>query len=216
MFRKLYLTVSVTSAMLVSGIAAAQPPRNPPPGRPPAGGAVAAPQPGAGKYLAIPGLFPLSMSGVQREIGMTPDQRQQLKAVSDGYMAAVQRLGKTFDQLDAAEKPKQGKSFADQAAQAAQAAQRKAEAILNPQQLQTVKKIAFELSATSALADPNLQKSIGLNAEQQQRLARVFDQAAEKMQQLQRDTAQQAMQILDEEQAAALRQQMETQKRQQQ
>jgi hypothetical protein len=138
-----------------------------------------------------------------------------LKAVSDGYMASVQRLGKTFDQLDPAEKPKQGKGFADQAAQAAQAAQRKAEAILNPQQLQTVKKIAFDLSATGALADPNMQKSIGLNAEQQQRLARVYDQAADKMQQLQRDTAQQAMQVLDEEQAAALRQQMDSQKRQQ-
>jgi hypothetical protein len=201
--------------MLVSGVAAAQPPRNPPPGRPSAGGTLAAPQPGASKYLSIPGLFPLSMSGVQREIGLTPDQRQQLKAVSDGYMATVQRLGKTFDQLDPAEKPKQGKAFSDQAAQAGQAAQQKAEAILKPQQMQAVKKIAFELSATGALADPNMQKTIGLNAEQQQRLARVYDQAADKMQQLQRDTAQQAMQVLDEEQAAALRQQMEAQKRQQ-
>ncbi len=213
MLHRLYLTVFATAAMLVSGVAVAQPPRNPPPGRPPAGSNVVASQPGAGKYLAIPGLFPLSMSGVQREIGLTPDQRQQLKAVSDGYMATTQRLGKTFDQLDPAEKPKQGKGFADQAAQAAQAAQRKAEAILNPQQLQTVKKIAFELSATGALADPNLQKSIGLNADQQQRLAAVYDKAAEKMQQLQRDTARQAMQVLDEEQAAALRQQMEAQKK---
>jgi hypothetical protein len=216
MLSKSYLAVSVTTAMLISGIAAAQPPRNPPPGRPPVtGSTVAAPQPGASKYLAIPGLSPLTMTSVQREIGLTPDQRQQLKAVSDGYMATVQRLGKTFDQLDPAEKPKQGKAFADQAGQAAQAAQRKAEAILNPQQLQSVKRIAFELAATGALADPNLQKSIGLNAEQQQRLGRVYEQAAEKMHQLQRETAQQAMQLLDEEQAGALRQQMDSQNRQQ-
>jgi hypothetical protein len=201
--------------MLVSGVAAAQPPRNPPPGRPVAGGAVATLQPGAGKYLAIPGLFPLSMTGVQREIGLTPDQRQQLKAVSDGYMATVQRLGKTFEQLDPSEKPKQGRDFADQAAQAAQSAQRKAEAILNPQQLQTVKRIAFELSATGVLADPNLQEKIGLNADQRQRLARVYDQAAEKMQQLQRETSQQVMQVLDEEQAATLRQQMDSQRKSQ-
>ena len=210
---QLYLTVFVTSAMLVSGVAVAQPPRNPPPADRRPAAPWPRPQPGAGKYLAIPGLFPLSMSGVQREIGLTPDQRQQLKAVSDGYMATTQRLGKTFDQLDPAEKPKQGKDFADQAAQAAQAARQKAEAILNPQQLQTVKKIAFELSATGALADPNMQKSIGLNAEQQQRLAAVYDKAAEKMQQLQRDTAQQVMQVLDEDQAAALRQQMEAQRK---
>ncbi len=223
MLHNLYLTVLVTTAMLLSGVAAAQPPRNPPPSRPPAGGPAATDKgflstgrpsmSGPAKYVAIPGLFPLSMSGVQREIALTPDQRQQLKAVSDGYMATVQRLGKTFDQLDPAEKPKQGKGFADQAAQAAQAAQRKAEAILNPEQLQTVKKIAFELSATGALADPNMQKSIGLNDEQQQRLAAVYEKAAEKMQQLQRETSQQAMQVLDEEQAAALRQQMEAQKK---
>jgi hypothetical protein len=213
MLRTVYLAISVTTAMFVSGVAMGQPPRNPPPGRPVTGSTVATPQPGAAKYLAIPGLFPLSMSAAQREIGLTPDQRQQLKAVSDSYMATVQRLGKAFDELDPADKPKQGKAFAEQAAQAAQAAQRKAEAILNPQQLQSVKKIAFELSAAGALADPNMQKSIGLNAEQQQRLVRVYDQAAEKMQQLQRDTAQQAMQVLDEEQAAALRQQIEAQKR---
>ena len=66
MIRELVLTVSITSGMLVSGVSLAQPPRNPPPARPGAGGTVAGPQPGAGKYLAIPGLFPLSMSGVQR------------------------------------------------------------------------------------------------------------------------------------------------------
>jgi hypothetical protein len=213
MLRQWYFTISVSTVLLVSGVATAQPPRNPPPGRPGAPSGTTAPLPGAGKYLAIPGLFPLSMSGVQRDIGLTPDQRQQLKAASDSYMATVQRLGKTFDELDPSEKPKQGKVFADQAAQAAQAAQRKAEAILKPQQLQTVKKVAFELSATGALADPNMQEKIGLNAEQRQRLARVFDQAAEKMQQLQRDTAQQTMQVLDDDQVAGLRQQMEAQKR---
>jgi hypothetical protein len=226
MMRKSSLAFSVTAAMLVSAVAlvsgqaTAQPPRNPPPARPSVaaggGAASAAPQAGTGKYLMIPGMMALSNMTVQREIGITPDQFQKLKAVSDGFAAASQRLGKAFEQLEPDEKQKQGKSFGDQEAQAAQASQKKAEAILSPQQLQALKKISFDLAATRALVDPNLQKSIGLNAEQQQRLARVFDQAAQKMQQLQRDTAQQTMQLLDEEQAAALKQQMESQGRQQQ
>ncbi len=71
-----------------------------------------------------------------------------------------------------------------------------------------MKKVAFELSATLALADPKTQEKIGLTAEQRERLNQVFEQAGEKMQQLQRDTAQQTMQVLDEEQAAALKSQL--------
>ena len=71
-----------------------------------------------------------------------------------------------------------------------------------------MKKIAFDLSATLALADPKTQEKIGLSAQQRLRLKEVFDQAGEKMQQLQRDTAQRTMEVLDEDQAAALKAQM--------
>ena len=75
----------------------------------------------------------------------------------------------TFERLDPEEKQKQGKDFNEQAAAAARNAQRKAEAVLTSEQLQAVKKIAFGLSATLALADPKTQEKIGLSA--QQRLA---------------------------------------------
>jgi hypothetical protein len=188
--------------------ALAQQPRSPLSART---GAIAVPA--AGKFLAIPGLFPLSMSGVQREIGLTGDQKQQLKGISDRYAASLQQIGAAFERLDADEKQKQGKDFNEQAAAAARNAQRKAEAVLAPQQLQAVKKIAFDLSATLALADPKTQERIGLNVQQRQRLKEVFDQAGEKMQQLQRDTAQRTMEVLDEEQAAALKAQMSAAKK---
>ena len=76
-----------------------------------------------------------------------------------------------------------------------------------------MKKIAFDLSATLALADPKTQEKIGLSAEQRQRLKEVFEQAGEKMQQLQRNTSQRTMQVLDEDQAAALKAQMEAAKK---
>ena len=197
-------------AVLVSGHAVlAQQPRNP---LSAPRGASTAP-PAAGKFLAIPGLFPLSMAGVQREIGLSGDQRQQLKAISDRYAASLQQLGAAFERLDADEKQKQGKDFNEQAAAAARIARRKAEAVLTPQQVQAVKKIAFDLSATLALADPKTQEKIGLSALQRQRLKEVFEQAGEKMQQLQRETAQRTMQVLDDDQAAALKAQMEAAKK---
>jgi hypothetical protein len=217
MLRILHTTWVIAVVVGVAGSALAQPPRNPPPGRPATTntytGTTSMATAGSGKFLAIPGLFPLSMTSVQREIGLTPDQKQQLKALSDGYMASVQQLGKAFNQLGPEEKQKQGKEFSERATQAFRNTQRKAESILSPQQLQTVQRIAAELSGTGALADPKVQEKIGLSAEQRQRLTAVFDQAGEKMQQLQRATAQQAMQVLEDEQKAALKQQVESQQK---
>ena len=58
------------------------------------------------------------MAGVQREIGLSGDQKQQLKAISDRYAASLQQLGEAFERLDADEKQKQGKDFNEQAAAA--------------------------------------------------------------------------------------------------
>lgn len=200
-----------TLAVLATACAAlAQESQSPPPARP---GTIAALRPAsgyvAGRFLALPGLFPLSMAGVQREIGLTDEQKQQLKAISDRYAASVQQLGAAFERLDPDEKQKQGRDFNEQAAAAARSAQRKAEAVLTPQQLRAVRKIAFDLSAALALADPKTQEKIGLSPQQRQRLKEVFEQAGEKMQQLQRDTARRTMEVLDDDQTAALKAQME-------
>jgi len=212
MSRLCFRALVVTFVLGMAGSASAQVPRNPPPNRPgpKQGSAGNAP---AGKFLTIPGLMPLSMEGVQREIGLTPEQKQQLKAVSDGYVASMQQLGKSFRELSPEEQQKKGKETSDQVARFSRSAQRKAEAILAPQQLQVVEKIAFQLSAAAALPDPALQEKLGLNSEQRQRLTAVYEQAGEKMQKLQRETAVQVMQLLDDEQTAALKKELDAQQK---
>ena len=210
-------TLIVTFVLGTSVGALAQVPRNPPPNRPAPGqaGSAAGPmysgeasEPSAApssRFLTIPGLMPLSMDGVQREIGLTPVQKQQLRAVSAGYLASMQQLAKSFRGFSEEEQQNRAKDVNEQVAQFARSAQRKAEAILTPKQLQAVQKIAFQLSAAGALADPGLQEKLGLSPEQRQRLTTVYEQAGEKMQQLQRDTATQAIELINEEQAAELK-----------
>ena len=193
--------------------ALAQVPRNPPPNRPGQGTADSTAGPSAAfshKFLTIPGLMPLSMEGVQREIGLTPEQKQQLKAVSEAYVASMRQFGKSFQDLSPEEQQTQGKDISDQAAQVARSTQRKAAAILTPSQLQVVEKIAFQLSAAAVLSQPSMQAKLDLSPEQRRRLDAVYEQAGEKMQQLQRDTAAQVIQLLDAEQAAELKKQIET------
>ena len=214
MSRYWLLALVVTFVLGTLASALAQVPRNPPSSRPGPGTADSAAGPSAAsssKFLTIPGLVPLSMEGVQRDIGLTPEQRQQLKAVSDGYVASMQQLGKSFSEFSPEEQQKRAKDINDQVAQLARNAQRKAEAILTPQQLRMVEKIAFQLSAAGALSDPGLQEKLGLSPQQRQRLNAVYEQAGEKMQQLQRDTATQVMQLLDEEQSAELKKQIDAQ-----
>ncbi len=206
MFRY-WLHASIVIFVLgISAICLAQVPHNPPANQPAAGQAAVEPTAAASsKFLSIPGLVPLSMESVQREIGLSAEQKHKLKAVSDGYMASMQHLDKSFQELSPEEQQKQSKGFGNQAAQGARNAQRRAEAILTPHQLHVVEKIAFQLSATGALSDPGLQEKLGLSPEQRQRLTAVFEQAGEKMQKLQRDTAAQVMPLLDDEQTAELK-----------
>ncbi len=200
------LVVTIFLGTVASALA--QAPRNP--NRPGSGEPSPAP---ASKFLSIPGLVPLSMEGVQRDIGLTPEQRQQLKAVSAGYAASMQRLGKSFNEFSPEEQQKRAKDINDQVAQLARNAQRKAEAILTPQQLRVVERIAFQLSAAGALSDPGLQDKLNLSPEQRQRLNAVYEQAGDKMQQLQRDTATRVMQLLNEEQATELKKQIDAQQK---
>ena len=205
MFRKQPGSLALVFILGTAATALAQVPRNPQADRPGPSASTSV------KFLDIPGLSPLGMEGVQREIGLTLEQKQQLKAVSESLVASFQRLDSSFRELAPEEQQKQRKEMGDQFSQLARNAQRKAESILSPRQLQAVKNISFQLSAVGALSDPDLQEKLGFSPEQRRRLTAVYEQAGEKMQQLQRDTAAQVMQLLDEGQAAELKRQLDEQ-----
>jgi len=122
----------VTFVLGTIGSALAQVPRNPPPyqprPKPETAGNTAGPSAApSSRFLAIPGLAPLSMEGVQRDIALTPEQKRQLKAISDGLAASFQQ----FRELSPEEQQSRGKDISDQFRNA----QRKAKAILTPRQL---------------------------------------------------------------------------------
>ncbi len=167
------------------------------------------------KYWMVPGLAPLSMESVQREIGLSAEQKQQLKALSDGYQAAVQKAVAPLRELPPEEQQKQSVELREQIGQMARGTQRKGEAILTPQQLRTIQTISFEMAVGQMLANPAAQEKLGLDAEQRQKLMSVYERAGEKMQKLQRETAGQLLDGLSEEQIAKLRQQVELQQKQQ-
>jgi hypothetical protein len=159
-------------------------------------------RPGAGNYLAVPGYWVLGMEGVQTEIGLTDQQKQRLKAISDQYQAAMR---KNWEGLQGLSQEEQQKKMEGQARLQVQAARKQVEAALTPEQLKTVQKMMFQLQAAGMLATPQVQEKLGLSEVQQQQLGRVYQQMQDKMQRLQREMAAQVVDVLTPEQQAALR-----------
>jgi hypothetical protein len=177
--------------------------------------------PASNKYLVIPGLYSLNLESIRQEIGLTEDQKAKLKEISDAYQASMQRLQADAEQRQAEiktlpreEQQKQIAELYDHATKFAQSARKKADAVLTPEQLKTLDKITFQLWVAGVLARPNAQQQIGLSEAQQKQVLGVYEKATEKMQKLQRETAEEALTILTPEQVEKLHNQMDAQKQQ--
>ena len=96
-----------------------------------------------------------------------------------------------------------------EAAQIIQSARKKAAAVLTPRQAEAVRKIDFQLRVASYLANPAAFEQLGLTESQHRQLQHVFEESQERVQQLQRETGSQALDVLTPEQAEQLRQQVE-------
>ena len=173
------------------------------------------------KYLVIPGLYSLNLEGIRKEIGITEDQKAKLKDISDAYQANVQRFQADMRQnmaelqgLGPDEQKKRIGELRQQATHLGQAARKKADTVLTPEQAKALDKIAFRLWVAGALANPSAQEQLGLSEPQRQQMLNVYEKATEKMQKLQRETAEQALVILTPEQEEKLHSQMDAQKQQ--
>ena len=165
-----------------------------------------------GNYLIVPGHWSLGMANIQKEVGLTDEQKQNLKGVSDKYQAAqttIQQNAAQLRELPREEQQKRAAELNEQAQALDRAARRKVETVLTPQQIETLKKIDFQLQVPAILTNPSSPDQLGLSEEQRQRMRQVFEEAQEKLQLIQRETAGLALGVLTPEQKEKLRQQIE-------
>jgi Spy/CpxP family protein refolding chaperone len=165
--------------------------------------------------LIVPGFWSLGMRSVQRDIGLTAEQKAKLTEMSDAYMLAVHRSFDQFQDLPPQEQQQKAAGFHEQVGRLMQATRRKAAAILTPQQAAAVRMIDLQLQATD-LANRGSQDQLQLTDDQRERLRRIFDESQEKikqledkMQQVHRETGARALEVLAPAQVEQLRQQLE-------
>jgi Spy/CpxP family protein refolding chaperone len=119
----------------------------------------------------------LSNPGVQKELNLKDEQISKLKdaltKVRDNHKDDIANFAKMSKEQQA----KLFKTYAEESNKAIAG-------VLDDKQLKRFKQISWQLSGSSALQDPELQKELKLTDEQKKKLDGVFDDANNKLQDL--------------------------------
>jgi Spy/CpxP family protein refolding chaperone len=178
-----------------------------------AGGAAAySPQ-----YLMVPGHWMLSQEGVQKEIGLSDEQKEKLRAIGKKYYEQVRQgyprqSAIKWQELSEEERKQKMEEMREKAAEAQKkrkevtdALTKQVEEVLSAEQLAALKDIEFRQRAGYMLRNARVLEAIGASKKQQARLDKNQQQLNAKIRELQRKASEKAFDVLTPEQMEKLR-----------
>jgi Spy/CpxP family protein refolding chaperone len=154
----------------------------------------------------LPGMYVLGQANVQEQLKLTDEQKEKLRGVGEDYQAKIREHWAGLQGLSAEERREKASAMQQKSRQLMEEARKAAEAVLLPRQLEQLNQIRFRLRAPYMLANPRLLDEIGLDDSQKQRLAEIRQETQERIQQLQRDMFNKALEELTPNQRAKLQQ----------
>lgn len=170
------------------------------------------PQPGATLWTSAIGVSAhpmLQMENVQKELGLTPEQKENLKDLAKKTVEAMKaepRFDWTkFRDMTPEERQKAQKEAADRYAKRAKECRKQVEQILTPKQVEQLKDMEFRQRAASLLYMPHVLQQIELTDEQKQQMRKIREEMQSKMSQLQRETQEKTLKMLTPEQTKKLK-----------
>ena len=165
----------------------------------------------APRSYAVPGYWSLRTESVQNELKLTDEQKEKLKQISKSYYDQMPQSSQQdwakYREMSAEERRKKYGEIAEKRRQRLDAARKQIEAVLTPDQLDALKTIEFRTRAASLLQNPKTLEKLGLSEEQKEKLRKNWEDLTDKMQQVLRESAQKALQILTPKQLEELKQQ---------
>jgi predicted transcriptional regulator len=159
----------------------------------------------------VPGFWLLASARIQKEVGITEAQKLKLADMSGKYQAAMRRMLDPLANLSEGEQKRRMAALREPINTLLLAARRKAETILTRQQARALRKIDLQMRAAGTLMNPKVQEQLELTDEQRDDLQRIYKAAEEKSQQVQRETGERVLGVLNPDQAEKLRSQMDAQ-----
>jgi Spy/CpxP family protein refolding chaperone len=168
-----------------------------------------------GGGFGIPGYEMLPRGSVEKELGLSDEQKDKLKDLRQ-KIAEARRNEPQFDFArlrsdDADERDKALKELNEAATKRADEAKTQLAEILTPKQVDQLKEIAFRQWASARLALPQSIQQVDLTDDQNKQLQTIRDDLQSKMVQLQRENFEKALAVLTPEQLKKLKEQFEKQ-----
>ncbi|MEN6365627.1 MAG: hypothetical protein ABFC88_02300 [Thermoguttaceae bacterium] len=144
----------------------------------------------------------------QAELGLSAEQKGKLAAINAKAVADAKDHAEQFKKLSPEEQQAQVKAWAGKSAPWRQQLDnevcRQIEAVLTPQQLQTLKDFSFPRYAVGLLYDAKVRQEIGVQPDQENRFRRIAKERIARFQAASMERAEKQWSMLTPEQQAAL------------
>ena len=134
--------------------------------------------------LNIPGYWALGFDSVQKEIGLSAQQREKILDLDQRFEASYRQAVMEVQQAPPQEQQQKVAGFQQRIAQQAQAVRKEVDTILSPQQVQAFKDVLFRMQLASVLASPQLADTLGLSEQQREKLRALKQETVDKLLQL--------------------------------
>jgi Spy/CpxP family protein refolding chaperone len=153
----------------------------------------------------LPGFWMLGMENVQRELGLTGEQTQQLTKIADDHQRALRQDGEKVRRLSPEEQRKHWAQQRDRMNRQAAEVRKQVEQVLQPRQLEQYEEMVFRSRAAVMLANPKILVQLGVTDEQKAKLHKIRDEIQEKLSKVQQESIEKTLGALTAEQRAKLK-----------
>ena len=172
----------------------------------------AAPAASSGKaQLSIPGFWALALEPVQKELGITADQKKQLWGISDNFQAKAMEAAAGMEHMSAEEQKRRYESLLEQARKDTAGVRHQVLAALTSQQLHSYQRIEFRLRVATGMSEPRLLKALELTDYQKAKLVQVREAMEQRMEQVYEESADKVLDLLTPSQREKLQDEFDKQ-----
>jgi Spy/CpxP family protein refolding chaperone len=168
--------LAVTAVLFSGALAATGPSAKGPPGAGPT-----LPRSEAA-YLSLPGLWELRTENVQKELDLTNEQRDRLRAMGQKFYEEMRQAWAGIGGMSPVERKNRYAEIRQRSLTRMRDTRKQVEAMLSPDQSQRLKQINLRTRSAAALANPEIVDQLRITEQQQQRLQEI-QQSVQRLQQ---------------------------------
>jgi Spy/CpxP family protein refolding chaperone len=160
-------TLAVTAVLLSGALAATAPSEKGPPGAGPT-----LPRSGAA-YLSLPGSRELPTENVQKELDLTNEQRDKLRAIGQKFYEEMRQAWAGIGGMSPVERKNRYAEIRQRSLTRMQDIRKQVEGMLSPDQSQRLKQINLRTRSAAALANPEILDQLRITEQQKKRLQEI-------------------------------------------